>query len=148
MLALASLVLAGCGDTLSPGALPGTYVLQRVAGDPLPAVVARNFYGTILVYSEAIRLELGGTGALSGVSEIIPHDPSLPREGPLSSESEVRWAIKNGRIQIEHECGPAENCVPGPHLVGMLGGHSLRLRWGPQLSGRAPLEYVEARAPQ
>ncbi len=147
-LLLAPFAIMACGDSLAPRALPGTYALQRVAGDPLPAVVASNFYGTIIVFSETIRLELGGTGTVTSVSEIVPHDVSLPREGPSMGESEIRWVITKGRMQIEHDCGPGESCVPGPHLVGVLAGHSLRLRWGPQLSGRVPLDYLEVPAPQ
>ena len=141
-------ILASCGDALAPGSLPATYSLRRVAGEPLPAVVARNFYGTIIVYSESVRLELDGTGMLSTLSEIVPHDVSIPREGPSTAEGDIHWAMRNGRVQIEHNCGPLEICVPGPHLVGVLGDHTLRLRWGPQLSGRAPLDYVEVPAPQ
>jgi hypothetical protein len=147
-LLLAPLILSACGDSLAPGALPGTYTLQRVAGDPLPAVVATNSFGTILVFYETIRLGPHGRGTISGVTEMVPHDIFLPREGPTEGQSEIRWTIIKGRIEIEHECGPLENCVPGPHLIGVLGGHDLRLRWGPQLSGRAPLEYVQAPAPQ
>lgn len=147
-LLLAPLVLlASCGDSLAPGSLPGTYSLRRVAGEPLPAVVARNSYGTIIVHSEAIRLELDGTGSISTSSEIVPHDVSVPLQGSSTAESQIRWAIRNGRVHIEHICGPLELCAPGPHLVGVLGDHTLRLRPGPQMSGRAPLDYVEVPAP-
>jgi hypothetical protein len=147
-LLLAPLMLAGCGDSLAPGALSGSYALQRVAGDPLPAVLATTPFGTILVLHETIRLELDGTGTRSTVSESIPHNIFLPREGPATFRSEIRWTITKGRIEIERKCGPLENCVPGAELVGVFSGHKLRLKWGPRLSGRAPLEYVEARASQ
>ena len=141
-------VLASCGDSLAPEGLPGTYALRRVAGDPLPAVVARNSYGTIIVHAEAVRLEIDGTGTRSILNEIVPHDVSVPREGPSTSEVEIRWAIRDRRIQIEHRCGPLALCAPGPHLVGVLRDHALRLRWGPELSGRSPLDYLEVPAPQ
>jgi hypothetical protein len=147
-LLLAPLLLAGCGDSLAPVSLPGTYTLLRVADDPVPAVIATNWYGTILVFSETIRLDPGGTGTISSVTEMVPDNIFLPREGPVTGQSEIRWALRKGRMEIEHECGPNENCAPGPHLVGVLGGHTLRLKWGPQLTGRGPLEYVEARSPQ
>jgi hypothetical protein len=147
-LLLAPLILPACADTLAPGALPLTYTLQRVAGDPLPAVVATNSYGTILVFSETIRFDPSGRGTISSVTEVVPDNIFLPREGPTEARSQIRWSVTKGRMEIEHECGPLENCAPGPHLIGVLGGHDLQLRWGPHSSGRAPLEYVRARALQ
>jgi hypothetical protein len=147
-LLLAPLFLAGCGDSLAPGALSGSYALQRVAGDPVPTVVATNEYGTILVFSETIHLGPHGAGTISSVIEMVPHNIFLPREGPSPAESEIRWTMRKGRVEIEYVCGPLANCAPGPHLVGVLSGQTLRLSWRPQSSGRAPLEYVEALAAQ
>lgn len=41
----AAVTLAGCGDSTGPGQVQGTYHLERVDGQPLPAVVWEETWG-------------------------------------------------------------------------------------------------------
>jgi hypothetical protein len=92
------------GETLSTLCSPG-FIFVAPKGASMPShpglrslllaslILATPPYGTILVRGETIRLEPDGTGTRSTLSESIPHNISLPHEGPTTFDSEIRrWA--------------------------------------------------------
>jgi hypothetical protein len=135
-----------CSDSLEPGTLGQSYRLDQVAGDALPTVLYTNEVGTLHIISQFIHFGPKGTGSLSETAQMVPHtgEPQEPQE----STSGIQWAEVDGRIEIEFDCPANANCLAGPHLVARIDGHALRATWGPQISGRSPLYYVEVVAPQ
>jgi hypothetical protein len=138
--------LAGCGSTTEPKANESAiYILQRVAGDALPAILANNEVGNIRVFADTILLAGDGTGSSSTTTEFIPTAPGIPDDGPESFSSHLHYRLGLDRLEISFDCPPGADCVGGPHLVGELRKDGLELHWGPQMSGREPMEYVRIR---
>jgi hypothetical protein len=136
-------LLLGCRSSTEPQpASTTTYVLQRVAGDPLPAVLVTNEVVEIRVFSDTIRLKGDGTGTISGVQESIPLTPGTPAEGPRHITSPIHYQITPTQIEIAFDCPDLANCIPPPHLLATVRSDGLQVRWGPQLQGRDPLDYV------
>ena len=135
-----------CSDSLEPGTLGQRYRLDQVAGDALPTVLYTNEVGTFHIISQFIHFGPKGSGSLLETAQMVPHTGEPPE--PQESTSGIQWAEVDGRIEIEFDCPANANCLAGPHLVARIDGHALRATWGPQISGRSPLYYVEVVAPQ
>ena len=118
-MALGALIaLAGCQDGLSPTAVNGTYVLERVGDDPIPAIVLREGSAALRILADTLRLHPGGRGTFVSVSVI-----ELPTAGPLPPvpvrlERELGWRVVRSSVEITFDCPPNADCAPGPHLVG------------------------------
>jgi hypothetical protein len=137
---VAALVL-GC-DSTGPGPITrGIYVLQRVAGNPLPAVLQTTDLFNIRVLSDTLLLRSDGTGVISGVREIAPREPGGPAEGPFSIVTPFHSETSRGEIAITFDCPPNALCIEGPHMLARTADGGLTARWGPGISGQAPLEY-------
>jgi hypothetical protein len=120
----------------------GTYVLQRVAGDPLPTVIQSTDFVSVSVLSDTIRLRSDGTGVISGVREIIPLRPGGPADGPHSISTTFHSEATGGEIAITFDCPPAALCIRPPHLLVRAAEGGLIAHWGPSLNGRDPLVYA------
>lgn len=72
ILAVATLVLAGCSDPLGPSDVSGTYVLTRVGSGSLP--IARTFSdGSMLrIEADSVVLRADGTGYQHSVQWFTP----------------------------------------------------------------------------
>jgi hypothetical protein len=147
-LALAILItlMLGCGESVGPDDAPGSYVLRRVDGDPLPAVLYDNEIYAVRVISDTIRLRADGTGTISGIRDALPLHEGLPAEGPVHASTNIRFKALVKRIEIEYECPPNANCLPPPHLIAHLRSDGLTARWGPGMLGRSPLFYSQVQA--
>ena len=110
--------LCGCRETLSPRDVTGTYVLEQVGDDPLPAVVFRDGSGLVRIIADTLRLRMGGRGSFVSV-RVIEHFSSS--QLPLAAsrlESELTYRIADARVEMTFTCPPNAMCAPGPHLVG------------------------------
>src|SRR5687768_4531751 len=75
VLVLLAAVVSGCLSALGPENVSGTYVLVRVGGDTVPAVVFVDELFTVRVISQSIVLRADGTGTISGVEQVVrAHD--------------------------------------------------------------------------
>ncbi len=135
-----------CSHSLAPGELAEEYTLVAVANDPLPTALYTNELATVSSISQSIRFGPKGSGSVTEVIELVPHDPVGPVQGPTETTSGMHWVERERRIEIEFDCPPNANCVAGPHLIASVEGHMLRATWGRHMSGRSPLRYEEVRA--
>ena len=139
---LLALTLA-CGDSTDPGAAAGTYVLQRIDQDPVPAVVFADETYAHYIVSDTIRFLGANRGTISGVQEVVPLQAGLPAEGPVSIRINFRYATVGEELEFEFECPPNANCAPGPHLIARHTTGGLIARWGALSLGRSPLVYIQ-----
>lgn len=140
--ALVALTLSCTGD-LGPAVGSSTYVLREVAGDPLPTVLASNEFGSIIVYSDTIRLRHDGTGTISGVRAFEPLQAGIPIEEPTWGTADIRFQARWDRTEIAYVCPVNANCAPPPDLIAAQQGPHLHVIWGPSLRGRSPMIYAE-----
>jgi len=135
---LCAVLPLACGEPLSPGDVVGIYALQRVASEPLPAVLFTNDYVTVRVFADTLRLSLDSRRmrVFVGVSE--PAGAGQPVE-PLRWESAFGFTIIGDRIEVAFACPPNANCVAPPHLVLERTPDGLRAEFA--LGERVPLIY-------
>jgi hypothetical protein len=146
---LVALTIA-CGESagpeVAPGVVPGTFVLRRVAGDPLPTVLYNNEIFATLVVSDTIRLRPDGTGTISGVREAVPLQPGLVGDGPVHILTNFHFRRVGGQVEITYDCPPGALCIKPPHLIARPQPGGLTVRWGHADSGRSPMIYEEVGA--
>ena len=134
------LPIVGCDSPLSPTDLAGTYVLQRIAANPLPAELYRNEDVAVRVIADTIRLRADGTASTAGATELEwLRDGAASRE-QSSSESAAHFRIVDGRIEITWICPINANCAEGPHLIARRDGDGLRVEH--VLGANGPLFYT------
>ena len=107
-------LLLGCSESLSPTDIAGTYVLRRVANDPLPAVVWAENGVTIRVIAETLQFTPDSRGRLSSIRELES------ASGPIQPDSWVTdftFRLVDDRIEVAFPCPPNADCVAPPHLV-------------------------------
>jgi hypothetical protein len=140
-------VTISCGTTTGPIQVPpSTYVLRRVAGDPLPAVLVTTDLVQVRVFSDSIRLSSDGTGTISGVRQTTLLTPGTPAEAPEPITIPIHYRNQIDRLEIDFDCPPQANCIPPPHLIATVQQGGLQVYWAPGITGRQPLEYAVVRS--
>ncbi|HJU65579.1 MAG TPA: hypothetical protein VJ596_07870 [Gemmatimonadaceae bacterium] len=119
---LAPGALLACSDGLTP-ALGERYLLRTIAGEGLPAVIARTENFTVRVISGTLHLSPDGKGIVSTVREVEGPGESSPTR--TRSTSAVSWVRTSDRIELIFTCPPNASCVAPPHLVGRVDGQRL-----------------------
>ena len=146
---LVALTIA-CGEStgpeVAPDVAPGTFVLIRVAGDPLPTVLYTNGIFATRVISDTIRLRPDGTGTISGVRETVALQPGLTGEGPVHIRTDFHFTTVGGQLEIIYDCPFGALCIKPPHLIARPQQGGLTVRWGHANSGRSPMIYEEVGA--
>ena len=118
-LAASLVLLAGCDDPLAPGDVAGTYVLETVDGDALPAAIAAGPQERVVV-SVVIELSDDETGEVS-------HFEVIDGIG-YSSVVSIAYEIAGDEgFVAEFPCPPNALCTAPPHLVGRFRGGRLEL---------------------
>lgn len=140
MLALSmfSTITVGCRESLSPAGIAGTYVLERVGDDPLPAEVFRDTHGIVSIVADTLRLRANGRGSFASVRIIDLVGVEAPRI-PNRLESSLTFRVVGSRIEMEFICGPNALCAPGPHLTARQYARGLVVE--ASLVADAPLHY-------
>jgi hypothetical protein len=148
---------------------PPTYVLQEVAGDPLPTLLVTNENFAFTVLSDTIRLYPDGTGTISGVTSAEPVQPLLLPVPPTWASAEIRYQVRRlgDQLEIEYPCPPdamagsmtpshetmmmtsgstngTPSCAPPPHLLATRQGNLLVVAPAPGMLGRSPRIYTLA----
>jgi len=141
LIILGAALAVACGEPLSPRAVAGTYALQRVAGDALPALLYANGSVNVRVFADTLQFLPDGHGTLITVRESDPVSGG-PSSGPLRSESAFGFRITAGRIEVGFECPPHVGCVAvaGPQLVLRRIGDGLEAVFAQ--GARIPLTYT------
>jgi hypothetical protein len=129
-----------CESSLSSDAVAGTFVLRRVEGDPLPAVLYTTDHSRIWVLSDTLFFRADGQGTRTTLVEIEPLNSEAPNESSARAES---FSFRIVRTSIEvNLCPPNANCVAPPHLV--LRPTANGLIAVSSKCSRAPLTYEQA----
>jgi hypothetical protein len=129
-----------CSDGLEQSALPGTYALEQVVGDALPAVLYVSEDVTIRILADTLRLDEGGVGTRIDLVHITTAGDPQP-DNPIPGESNFRYNIERGVIKISFDCPPNANCAPPPHMVGRFSGNGLTFHYA--LAERVPQVYSQ-----
>ncbi len=139
LMILCAALLVACGEPLSPSDVAGTYALQRVAGDTLPALLYTAGSVNVRVLADTLQFlsDRHGTQITVRESEPVSGEPST---GPLRWTSAFVFGITGGRIEVGFECPPNANCVAPPHLVLRPTGDGLEASFA--LGARIPLTYT------
>ncbi len=116
LIALAASGLAtACEGPTRPLEVSGTYVLRQIAGEPLPAIIARDSGSALLLLADTLRLEAGGRGLVARSTMLV--SIHAPADGPFRAESPLVYRVSGSRIEITYVCPPNASCVAGPHLI-------------------------------
>ncbi|HEX5726559.1 MAG TPA: hypothetical protein VFX98_13880 [Longimicrobiaceae bacterium] len=131
-LATGLLVSGGCDSALGvdPAEVAGTYVLEAVAGSPLPAVVMENedFMSTVL--ADTFRFSGDGTGRQSVRTRLRLHATGVTENISFQQQT-FGYRIRGARIEITYVCAPNALCLPGPHLIARPTADGLRIEGEP-----------------
>lgn len=115
-LSVLAVLAAGCRESLSPFAVAGTYVLERVGDAPVPTVIFTDSRGTVRVIADTLVLGADGRGRFISVQTIEPEGASGPG-APMRVESDLRFDIVGSMVEITYVCPPSALCLAGPHLI-------------------------------
>ena len=110
-------VMLGCRDSLGPRDVAGTYVLERVAFEPVPAVIFRDAQGTVRVVADTLRLRLNGGGSFVFIHVIEPADGGAASQTPTRIEIDFTYDVVGSTIEISYYCPPNALCIAGPHAI-------------------------------
>ena len=136
---------SGCDDPLAPAEVAGTYALQSIAGEPLPALLIDYPHYRLRVDEDELRLNADGTGRriTAGVGERLDVQDGPE---PVVWDTDLRFRIVGQRIEIEEVCPPNATCLPPPHLIArpVPGGLRVEVTYG----DRNPLSYASAPEPE
>ncbi len=113
---LFALPALACESSLSPEAIAGTYVLRRVDGDPLPAILYVSDHSRVRVLSDTLAFRADGQGTRATLLEIEPLNSERPNE-PSAMGTTFNFRIVGTSIEVAFYCPPNANCVAPPHLV-------------------------------
>jgi hypothetical protein len=126
----AALAAAGCeSSTLSPEEVQGTFVLETLAGNPVPLPLFGTGSETHFLVADTMRLGPGGAGTQVRVVRVDFDDPARPDVEQVST-STFYYRVRFGRMEIGYACPPNANCLPGPHGIGTHEGDALVLGSG------------------
>jgi hypothetical protein len=110
-------VTLGCRDSLGPRDVAGTYVLERVGVEPVPAVIFRDGQGTVRVVADTLRLRVDGRGSFVFIHVIEPAIGGAAPEAPTRIEIDFTYDLVGSTIEISYDCPPMALCIAGPHAI-------------------------------
>lgn len=136
-LGMLAVLAVACDEPLAPEDLQGTYVLQRVADDALPAVLYSNDQVIVRVFAETLYFATAERGSRNVVLESELVSGGSPER--FSGETAFGFQIIDERIEIAFDCPINANCVPPPHLVLRRTSDGLQADFA--FGSRTPLRY-------
>lgn len=130
---LAAFAAAGCeSSTLPSDDVQGTFVLETLAGNPVPLPLFGTGSETHFLVADTMRLGPGGVGTQVRVIRVDFDDPARPdRVDVFPAVFEYR--VRGTRLEITVRCPPNALCAEGPHGIGRHEGDALVLGSGDSL---------------
>jgi hypothetical protein len=119
--------LAACRGSLGPEQMAGTYVLERVGSDPMPAVILREEQALVRVIADTLRLDADGGGSFVSLQRIELANPDAAPRAASRIESALTVRVVDARIEMSFVCPINASCAAGPHLIGRVDRGGLRV---------------------
>ena len=132
-------VAAACTEPLGPDRVAGTYALQVVAGEALPAVVYSSSDLVVRVFADTLDLSNDGTGTQVRTAEYQYPTGAFPTD-TVRWDTPFSFRIVEERIEIVFVCPWDADCVAPPHVIAYRTFGGLRASWA--LGERVPQDYV------
>jgi hypothetical protein len=128
--ALLAAFAAGCeSSTLSSDDVQGTFVLETLAGNPVPLPISSTGSETHFLTADTMRLGPGGAGTQVRVIRVDFDNPArADRVDVFRTVFEYR--VRGNRLEITVSCPPNALCAEGPHGIGKHEGDALVLGSG------------------
>jgi hypothetical protein len=143
--------LSGCDDdeVTSPSLIPDSYVLVRVAGQPMPATIIIGNYTSLEVVADTMRFGADGYGTEVFVSR--PTYPSEPPGEPMREERTFQYRVRGNVIEIEFPCpdlagGFTASCIAPPHYRGAM--NSIQINFDVALNYPTPFLFQRLGIPE
>jgi hypothetical protein len=132
----------GCHETTAPP-VAGSYVLESINGQPIPANIQAEGGDTITVIYSSLTLDAAGKAQLSEHIRYV-HPNSPPGEVTYTTGYSYRLVSnviegKNIVFDFSPPCPPNALCPVPP--TGTFVGSKLVLSWGPTPQSRPPSVY-------
>jgi hypothetical protein len=130
---LAAFATAGCeSSTLSSDEVQGTFVLETLAGNPVPLPLFGTGSETHFLVADTMRLGSDGGGTQVRVIRVDFDDPARPDRVDAFSTT-FGYRVRGSRLEITVRCPPNALCAEGPHGIGRHEGDALVLGSGDSL---------------
>lgn len=153
---LGAVTAAGCRAAVDPDpfAVGRVFVLQSIAGLPLPAPEAQNAACGSVVVADTLVLYDNGTGLRRTTQDVSTYQgavnpetcepaASAPKKR-ITQQQEFEYRTSGSAIEVEYPCNDViivmASCIAPPHHSGTLSGPNLV--FDQSRTGRAPLVYV------
>src|ERR1043165_7843861 len=105
-----------------PSLLPDSYVLVRVAGQPMPATIVVGNYTSMQIVADTMQFDGDGRGTEVFVSR--PTYPTEPPGDPVREERTFQYRVTGNVIEIEFPCpdlaSNTASCIAPPHYRGSM----------------------------
>jgi hypothetical protein len=144
--------VAGCDDEGTAPTLflaPDSYVLVRVAGDPMPATIIVGGNTSIEILGDTMKFGADGRGTEIVVTRQT--NPGQPADQPVREEREFQYRKVGDVIEIEFPCpdlaGNTASCIAPPHYRGLVI-NSIQINFDLALSYPTPLLFQRLGIPE
>jgi hypothetical protein len=153
-IAVLALVFAGgCDDDGTRPTLfvaPDSYVLVRVAGQPMPATIVVGDYTNIEIVGDTLSFGADGRGTEIFVSR--PTYPDQPPGDPVREERAFQYRKVGNVIEIDFPCpdlaaGNTASCIAPPHYRGSVV-NSIQINFDLALNYPTPLLFQRLGIPE
>ncbi len=150
---LALVFIAGCDDDgTSPrlSVAPDSYVLVRVAGQPVPATIVVGDYTSVEIVGDTMSFGPDGGGTEVFVSR--PTYPNQPPGDPVREYRTFQYRRVGNVIEIEFPCpdlaaGNTASCIAPPHYRGSIV-NSIQINFDLALSYPTPMLFQRLGIPE
>jgi hypothetical protein len=151
-LALGAALLAGCGEAnrvTSPRLTPDSYVLVRVAGQPMPVTIPIGDNATLEIVADTMEFGTDGRGTDIFVGRLT--HPNQSAGDPVREERIFQYRVNGDVIEIDFPCGDqlagsTALCVAPPHYRGST--NSIQINFDLALSFPTPLLFQRLGIPE
>lgn len=151
---LALVFVVGCDDddgtTPTLFFAPDSYVLVRVAGQPMPATIVAGDYTDIEIVGDTMSFGADGRGTEIVVTR--PTHPGQPPGDPVREERAFQYRKVGNIIEIEFPCpdlaaGNTASCIAPPHYRGAVI-NSIQINFDLALSYPTPMLFQRLGIPE
>lgn len=122
------MAFAACSDGFPPEAVPGIYVLERVGGEALPAMLYGDGNATVRILADTLHLDASRRGWQVSYIEVALSGSSSAERW----ESMLWYRIVGSRLELTYDCPP--------NALGLCAAPPHRLAW--RASGGLRVEHV------